>query len=146
MEFESSSDLFESNNPAIRLSRLTSCVKSKREKWLLLSLIVSVLLAVIFMIALIVVSERSLPVNDRPDVCQSEVCVNISRNLYSYIDSSVDPCEDFYAYTCGKWISSYQLPDTSLESGPIVSSQQKINSQIRGKKSECLMAGKVFCT
>lgn len=145
MEFESSSDLFMSNNSTSRLSRLTSCFKSRTEKRLLMLLTVSLLLAFSFMLALIVVaSKRSVPVNDRSDVCQSEVCVNISAHIHSYIDSTVDPCEDFYAYTCGKWINSYQLPDTSMESGPIIFSQQKINSQIRGKRKH-LMA-RVFCT
>ena len=28
------------------------------------------------------------------------------RNIFNSIDSSIDPCEDFYKYSCGNWIKS----------------------------------------
>ena len=36
-----------------------------------------------------------------PDVCNS--------NILNYIDDSFDPCDDFYSYSCGKWLSANPL-------------------------------------
>ena len=37
-------------------------------------------------------------------VCLSESCVLASAHLLEQMDTSVDPCQDFYKFTCGKYI------------------------------------------
>ena len=37
-------------------------------------------------------------------VCLSESCVIASAHLLEQMDTSVDPCNDFYKFTCGKFI------------------------------------------
>ena len=36
-----------------------------------------------------------------PDVCNS--------NILNYIDNSFDPCDDFFSYSCGNWLSANPL-------------------------------------
>ena len=38
-----------------------------------------------------------------PDVCNSR--------LLDYIDASIEPCEDFYQFSCGNWLASNPLGD-----------------------------------
>ena len=38
--------------------------------------------------------------NSRSDVCMTKECVELSSQISQYMDTSVDPCEDFYRFTC----------------------------------------------
>lgn len=43
--------------------------------------------------------------------CITKECVLTSTELLNYIDTTVDPCEDFFNYACGGWIKRNPLPD-----------------------------------
>lgn len=49
--------------------------------------------------------------NDASGVCQSESCVSLASTLLQNMNSSVDPCEDFYQYACGGWVAINPIPD-----------------------------------
>ena len=38
--------------------------------------------------------------NSRSDVCMTKEYVELSSQISQYMDTSVDPCEDFYRFTC----------------------------------------------
>ena len=44
------------------------------------------------------------------DVCTSADCVQAAARLSSYMDSNINPCEDFYHYSCGGWEDSHTIP------------------------------------
>ncbi|KAI8903954.1 hypothetical protein DFJ77DRAFT_481304 [Powellomyces hirtus] len=46
----------------------------------------------------------------RPTVCNTEACVAAAKEISSAIDSTADPCQDFYQYACGNWIKSNPIP------------------------------------
>ena len=37
------------------------------------------------------------------NVCTTPACLRTSHAILSAIDSTVDPCQDFYQYACGRW-------------------------------------------
>lgn len=43
--------------------------------------------------------------------CLTPSCVTVASAIINSIDPSVDPCHDFYQYTCGGWIKDNPLPD-----------------------------------
>lgn len=44
-------------------------------------------------------------------VCLEKHCVHAASEILKSIDESVDPCDDFYAYSCNQWIKSNPIPD-----------------------------------
>jgi len=44
-------------------------------------------------------------------ICLSEDCIQASARLSSYLNKSVDPCENFYQYSCGGWEEMNSIPE-----------------------------------
>jgi len=41
-----------------------------------------------------------------PNECTSVECIEISKRILSSLDTSINPCEDFYEFSCGGWIQN----------------------------------------
>lgn len=51
------------------------------------------------------------------NVCLTESCVITASNLLQQMDRSVDPCKDFYRFTCGGYIDNTVLPEHKTRTG-----------------------------
>eukprot|EP00833_Pecoramyces_ruminatium_P014232 jgi/Orpsp1_1/1188264/evm.model.d7180000063523.1 len=36
--------------------------------------------------------------------CTSKECIEISKRILSNLDTSINPCDDFYEFSCGGWM------------------------------------------
>ncbi|CAH0548765.1 unnamed protein product [Brassicogethes aeneus] len=91
--------------------------RSPLEKILLL--LIGMLFFVIFVLAVILhIAEHRLldnkinelkTQNEQP--CLNQSCIHIANNLLLAMDSTVDPCDDFYAYACNGWVKANPAPD-----------------------------------
>jgi len=45
------------------------------------------------------------------DVCSTSECADTSSKILSKMNSNIDPCEDFYQFTCGKFLEETLIPD-----------------------------------
>ena len=43
--------------------------------------------------------------NAGDDVCNTSDCLQVAGYVASNLNTSVDPCDDFYTYSCGGWMS-----------------------------------------
>eukprot|EP00731_Ephydatia_muelleri_P014436 Em0008g156a len=46
--------------------------------------------------------------------CNTEVCTSLAKRVLSSLDTSIDPCQDFYNFSCGGWIKTKSLPPGSV--------------------------------
>ncbi|XP_031846127.2 membrane metallo-endopeptidase-like 1 isoform X1 [Nomia melanderi] len=60
-------------------------------------------------------SERDYRGNKEQRVCETAHCNEIARRILDSMDTSVDPCEDFYQYACGSWEEHNAIPDNEVE-------------------------------
>ena len=48
---------------------------------------------------------------DANQMCLSKECIAASHKLFQYADFSVNPCDDFYQFSCGNYIKETTIPD-----------------------------------
>ncbi|KAI4487997.1 hypothetical protein M0804_004845 [Polistes exclamans] len=76
-------------------------------------IVLFILMASLF-VAVLVLSILYSRIKPDMKLCDSEDCVRIAASLKESMDPSVDPCDDFYKYTCGRWPREHPIPDSSL--------------------------------
>ena len=84
----------------------------KCSPFLLLILLVTFLaLSVFLAVALIGVSVPfGLKSNCDTSTCTTASCVQLAATVLSNMNTSVNPCEDFYNYSCGGWVDDNIIP------------------------------------
>lgn len=50
-------------------------------------------------------------------VCSTPECVKTAQDILADIDLNVDPCSDFYQYTCGNWLKRAIIRDDQVSNG-----------------------------
>ncbi|XP_048750063.2 neprilysin-1-like [Ostrea edulis] len=51
------------------------------------------------------------------EVCNSPECVRAASKLLDSIDTSADPCDDFFQYACGQWRRKQVIPEDKAITG-----------------------------
>lgn len=59
--------------------------------------------------------DQKLPLkNGNLPFCLTPACVTVASAIINAMDHTVNPCDDFYQYSCGGWIKSNPLPEGNL--------------------------------
>jgi len=91
--------------------RLNFCSKffSKRTRLERYLLLLSFLLGSILFLFLVFPSKNfQRKIND--DLCLTNSCVQTAASIFASINRTVDPCDDFHEFVCGRWIKSNVIP------------------------------------
>lgn len=48
-------------------------------------------------------------------VCTSPACIKAAARVLARLDPSVDPCSDFYQFSCGRFLETGSVPDDSSQ-------------------------------
>ncbi|KAF5307511.1 hypothetical protein FQR65_LT06866 [Abscondita terminalis] len=74
-------------------------IRSKLEKILIISTAIACIIIIILAILL-----SNKPAHEVSPSCDTTVCLNEAAKVAQYIDSKIDPCENFYQFACGNFL------------------------------------------
>ncbi|KAK9885460.1 hypothetical protein WA026_010955 [Henosepilachna vigintioctopunctata] len=74
-------------------------------------------------------SDCKIPFFFKIEYCNTPRCVTIGRHISRYLNETIDPCENFYKYSCDGWTSKTKKPTSE----PIWSNWQIIASKINDR-------------
>ncbi|KAI3413451.1 NEDD8 protease Nep2 [Globodera pallida] len=68
-------------------------------------------LIILFILIALIVALIFLLYKERNSICLTPICVHTAAIILNSMNSSVDPCDDFFEYACGNWIRQHPIPD-----------------------------------
>ncbi|OUM56355.1 hypothetical protein PIROE2DRAFT_19063, partial [Piromyces sp. E2] len=77
------------------------------------------------------IPTENLNITDEEE-CLTEECYETSKRILSNLDTSVDPCDNFFQFSCGGWLSEMSKTDINYNNSKNVMNdlQKKINKNI----------------
>ncbi|VDL73866.1 unnamed protein product [Nippostrongylus brasiliensis] len=66
-----------------------------------------------------------------PAVCTTTGCVRAANNIINALNTSVNPCEDFYEFACGSWNEEHPIPDDMSAFGTFSFVREQVRQQLR---------------
>ena len=63
--------------------------------------------------------------------CSTPQCKGVTKYIRDSLDESIDPCDDFYKFSCGNWIKHNPIPKTSSSFSTFSKLNQKVEKQLR---------------
>lgn len=70
------------------------------------------------------------------NICSTEICVKESARMLNSIDESVNPCDNFYDFACGKLKQITVLPDNKESQTTFSLIQDIVDGQLRSILTE----------
>ncbi|KAM9299024.1 membrane metallo-endopeptidase-like 1 [Gastrophryne carolinensis] len=65
-------------------------------------------------------------------VCTTTGCATAAARIIENMDTSVEPCSDFYEYACGGWLKKHVMPETSYRYNVLEILRDEIRSILKG--------------
>lgn len=78
-------------------------------------------------------NNSTLNSNDvnKSNICTTQICAIESARMLSALNDSIDPCDDFYDFACGKLIRNTWLPETKDSQTVFSAVQEIVDAQIK---------------
>ncbi|XP_060831865.1 uncharacterized protein LOC132916100 isoform X2 [Bombus pascuorum] len=75
-------------------------------------------------------TEESKLKEERP-LCLTQQCKYLAKSLRESMNQSVNPCEDFYEYSCGNWPKHNPLPVDENQWNFLVKAERKVDDRLK---------------
>lgn len=73
---------------------------------------------------------------DHDGVCLTPGCIHAASRALEAMDTSVEPCDDFYSFACGNFVKNTMIPDEKVSVNTFSLIGDKLQEQLRALISE----------
>ncbi|KAL6445044.1 hypothetical protein ACFW04_002160 [Cataglyphis niger] len=93
-------------------------------------------------------NDKQNDIKEATNVCENQECKKIAKVISESMDKSLDPCDDFYEYACGKWPEHNPIPKGSRSWSLFHMLQNNVEQQVddilkEGPKNSDVLAVKL---
>ncbi|XP_065355214.1 neprilysin-2 isoform X2 [Calliphora vicina] len=77
-------------------------------------------------------TTMALPADSRPsDVCLSSECIHTASAVLGKMKPEIEPCDDFYQFSCGTYIDETQIPEDKVAVNTFSVISDKLQEQLK---------------
>lgn len=76
-------------------------------------------------------TTKSVDSKKNDEVCMTPGCVHAASKMLEQMDSSVEPCDDFYNFACGQYVEDTIIPDDKVSVNAFSVISDKLQEQLR---------------
>lgn len=74
-----------------------------------------------------------------------DILLNLAAVILNSMNSTVDPCVDFYEYACGNWIKQHPIPDDAPSVSNFENLGQDLELALKGSFVLCVCICERLC-
>lgn len=74
---------------------------------------------------------NEIPVENELKICMSDACAKETALMRSYMDDSIDSCDDFYQFACGRFIRDMEIPEDKSIQWSFEQVNDKVEQQVQ---------------
>lgn len=67
---------------------------------------------------------------NKSNICSTEICLSESQKMLASMDDTIDPCVDFYEFSCGKFQRNTEIPGDKESVTAFTMVQDKVHDQM----------------
>ncbi|XP_042145763.1 neprilysin-1-like [Ixodes scapularis] len=82
-----------------------------------------------------------VPPKDRNNVCTTEECKETAKRISNGMNSDIDPCDDFYEFACGNYISKTAIPPQRTAVDRFIQTMMKLEGEMEHVINTCRPPG-----
>ncbi|KAF5283678.1 hypothetical protein FQA39_LY17253 [Lamprigera yunnana] len=72
------------------------------------------------------------------DICVTPACIHAATKMLSQLNTSADPCEDFYEFACGNFVKESVIPSDETSVHIFSAVKETLDDQLRGVLEDSL--------
>uniref|UniRef100_A0A1B6KA34 Peptidase M13 N-terminal domain-containing protein n=1 Tax=Graphocephala atropunctata TaxID=36148 RepID=A0A1B6KA34_9HEMI len=69
-------------------------------------------------------------------ICKTHACKEAAKQIISYMDTTVKPCDDFYRFACGRFVDTAEIHSDKVDNSTVTQVDLMVEEQLKSVISE----------